>query len=141
MGNYPYDDGMSSTGKAILAEIEHFLARSGMTATKFGVAAVNDGHLVANLRKGLSVTLKTADRVRAYMQRETPAPANLTRNATGGRRIVLVIGGGIAAYKCLDLIRRLRERGMGVRTVLTRAAQEFVTPLSVGALSNERVFT
>jgi phosphopantothenoylcysteine decarboxylase / phosphopantothenate---cysteine ligase len=57
------------------------------------------------------------------------------------KRILLVIGGGIAAYKCLDLIRRLRERGIGVRTVLTKAATEFVTPLSVGALSNERVFT
>ena len=57
------------------------------------------------------------------------------------KRILLIIGGGIAAYKCLDLIRRLRERGIGVRTVLTKAATEFVTPFSVGALSNERVFT
>jgi phosphopantothenoylcysteine decarboxylase / phosphopantothenate---cysteine ligase len=57
------------------------------------------------------------------------------------KRIVLIIGGGIAAYKCLDLIRRLRERGMAVRAVLTKAAQEFVTPLSVGALTNDRVFT
>lgn len=51
------------------------------------------------------------------------------------------MGGGIAAYKCLDLIRRLRERGYGVRAIMTRAAHEFVTPLSVGALTNERVFT
>ncbi len=58
-----------------------------------------------------------------------------------GRRILLVIGGGIAAYKVLDLIRRLKERGTSVRPVMTRAAQEFVTPLSVGALSGERVFT
>lgn len=57
------------------------------------------------------------------------------------KRIVLIVGGGIAAYKCLDLIRRLRERGYGVRAVMTRAAHEFVTPLSVGALTNERVFT
>ncbi len=57
------------------------------------------------------------------------------------QRILLVIGGGIAAYKCLDLIRRARERGMSVRVVMTKAATEFVTPLSVGALSNERVFT
>jgi len=53
----------------------------------------------------------------------------------------LIISGGIAAYKCLDLIRRLRERGYGVRTVMTKAAEQFVTPLSVGAISNERVFT
>jgi phosphopantothenoylcysteine decarboxylase/phosphopantothenate--cysteine ligase len=57
------------------------------------------------------------------------------------KRILLIMGGGIAAYKCLDLIRRLRERGMAVRVVMTKAAQEFVTPLSVGALSNDRVFT
>lgn len=57
------------------------------------------------------------------------------------KRILLIIGGGIAAYKCLDLIRRLRERGALVRVVMTRAAQEFITPLSVSALTNERVFT
>ena len=57
------------------------------------------------------------------------------------RRILLIIGGGIAAYKCLDLIRRLRERGARVRCVMTSAAQQFVTPLSVGALSADHVFT
>ncbi len=56
------------------------------------------------------------------------------------KRILLIIGGGIAAYKCLDLIRRLRERGHHVRVVMTRSAHHFVTPLSVGALTNERVF-
>ena len=56
-------------------------------------------------------------------------------------RIVLIIGGGIAAYKCLEVIRRLKEHSIDVRVVLTKAAQEFVTALSVGALSNERVFT
>lgn len=60
---------------------------------------------------------------------------------TTQKRILLIIGGGIAAYKCLDLIRRLRERGLSVRTVMTAAAQQFVTPLAVGAISNERVFT
>lgn len=58
-----------------------------------------------------------------------------------GKRILLVIGGGIAAYKCLDLIRRLRERGAAVRCVMTAAAKEFVTPLAVGALSADHVFT
>ena len=58
-----------------------------------------------------------------------------------GKRVLLVIGGGIAAYKCLDLIRRLRERGAAVTPVMTRAAQEFVTPLSVGALAAAHVFT
>jgi len=57
-----------------------------------------------------------------------------------GRRILLIIGGGIAAYKALDLIRRLRERGASVVPVLTRAGTEFVTPLSVSALAGEKVF-
>ena len=58
-----------------------------------------------------------------------------------GKRVLLVIAGGIAAYKSLDLIRRLRERGASVRCVLTRAGAEFVTPLSVETLSRERCFT
>ena len=58
-----------------------------------------------------------------------------------GKRILLIIGGGIAAYKSLDLIRRLRERGASVTPVLTRAGTEFVTPLSVSALAGEKVFT
>jgi phosphopantothenoylcysteine decarboxylase/phosphopantothenate--cysteine ligase len=57
------------------------------------------------------------------------------------RRILLIIGGGIAAYKALDLIRRLRERGAKVRCILTKAGQEFVTPLSVGAICGEPAFT
>jgi phosphopantothenoylcysteine decarboxylase / phosphopantothenate---cysteine ligase len=57
-----------------------------------------------------------------------------------GRRILLIIGGGIAAYKALDLIRRLRERGAAVTPVLTRAGAEFVTPLSVSALAGVRVY-
>ncbi|MCV6584800.1 MAG: bifunctional phosphopantothenoylcysteine decarboxylase/phosphopantothenate--cysteine ligase CoaBC [Marinibacterium sp.] len=57
-----------------------------------------------------------------------------------GKRILLIIGGGIAAYKSLDLIRRLRERGASVTPVLTRAAEEFVTPLSVSALAGEKVY-
>ena len=56
-----------------------------------------------------------------------------------GKRILLIIGGGIAAYKALDLIRRLREQGATVSPVLTRAAEEFVTPLSVAALAGQTV--
>ena len=57
------------------------------------------------------------------------------------RSILLVIAGGIAAYKSLDLIRRLRERGAIVRAVMTRAAGEFVTPLAVGALTGGKVWS
>lgn len=58
-----------------------------------------------------------------------------------GKRILLVIGGGIAAYKSLDLIRRLRERGASVRVVMTEAAQQFVTPLAAGAIAGGQVHT
>lgn len=57
-----------------------------------------------------------------------------------GKRILLIIGGGIAAFKALELIRRLRERGAAVTPVLTRAAEEFVTPLSASALAAEKVY-
>ncbi len=57
-----------------------------------------------------------------------------------GRRILLVVGGGIAAYKCLELVRRGRERGLEFRCVTTRAAEQFVTPLSLEALSGNRVW-
>jgi phosphopantothenoylcysteine decarboxylase / phosphopantothenate---cysteine ligase len=57
-----------------------------------------------------------------------------------GKRILLIIGGGIAAYKALDLIRRLRDAGASVVPVLTRAGEEFVTPLSVSALAGEKVY-
>jgi phosphopantothenoylcysteine decarboxylase / phosphopantothenate---cysteine ligase len=66
-----------------------------------------------------------------------PAPA--VEAAT--KRIVLIIGGGIAAYKSLDLIRRLQDRGASVRCILTAAAQHFVTPLAAGALAGERAYT
>ncbi|WP_299957202.1 bifunctional phosphopantothenoylcysteine decarboxylase/phosphopantothenate--cysteine ligase CoaBC [uncultured Roseobacter sp.] len=57
-----------------------------------------------------------------------------------GKHILLIIGGGIAAFKSLDLIRRLRERGASVTPVLTRAGEEFVTPLSVSALAGQKVY-
>jgi phosphopantothenoylcysteine decarboxylase/phosphopantothenate--cysteine ligase len=61
--------------------------------------------------------------------------------AVGSRRVLLIIGGGIAAYKSLDLIRRLQDRGIEVRCVLTAAAQHFITPLAAGALSGARAYT
>ncbi len=60
--------------------------------------------------------------------------------ALTGKKILLIIGGGIAAYKSLDLIRRLRDQGAGVTPVLTKAAEEFVTPLSASALAAEKVY-
>ncbi len=57
------------------------------------------------------------------------------------KTILLIIGGGIAAYKCLELIRRLKERGIGTQVILTRAGEQFVTPLSLASLSGNKVFT
>src|SRR5207237_3536965 len=69
-----------------------------------------------------------------------PAPAH-SFVASPTKRVLLIIGGGIAAYKSLELIRRLKERGLAVRCILTAAAQKFITPLSAGALAGERAFT
>ncbi len=78
----------------------------------------------------------------------SPTPLTTRERATvrpsstaGLPRVTLIIGGGIAAYKALDLIRRLKERHIHVRCVLTRAAQHFITPLSASALSHERCYT
>lgn len=66
---------------------------------------------------------------------------DLTNHMLTNKRVLLIIGGGIAAYKALDLIRRLRDEGADVRCVLTAGGAEFVTPLSVAALSENQVFT
>jgi phosphopantothenoylcysteine decarboxylase/phosphopantothenate--cysteine ligase len=58
-----------------------------------------------------------------------------------GKRILVIVGGGIAAYKSLELVRRLKERGASVRAILTRAGAEFVTPLSLSVLCEEKIFT
>jgi len=57
-----------------------------------------------------------------------------------GKRILLIISGGIAAYKSLELIRLIRQEGASVRCILTKAATQFVTPLSVAALTGEKVY-
>ena len=83
--------------------------------------------------------------VAAVSQAVSQGPVTHPRTPSGDAsnlpRVTLIIGGGIAAYKALDLIRRLRERHIRVRCVLTRAAQQFVTPLAASALSNERCYT
>ena len=57
-----------------------------------------------------------------------------------GRRVLLIVAGGIAAYKSLDLIRRLRERGAAVRVIMTASAKQFVTPLAAAVLSGDKVY-
>jgi phosphopantothenoylcysteine decarboxylase / phosphopantothenate---cysteine ligase len=70
-----------------------------------------------------------------------PAQRKASTAAAATKRILLIIGGGIAAYKSLDLIRRLQDRGASVRCILTPAAAHFVTPLAVGALAGKRAYT
>jgi len=57
-----------------------------------------------------------------------------------GKRVLLIVAGGIAAYKALEVVRRLRQRGAAVRCVVTQAGKEFVTPLSLQALSGDKVY-
>jgi phosphopantothenoylcysteine decarboxylase/phosphopantothenate--cysteine ligase len=82
---------------------------------------------------------------RRDMPEHFEAPTRVSRQAgrapAARMRVLLIIGGGIAAYKSLDLIRRLQDRGAGVRCILTGAAQHFVTPLAAGALCGERAYT
>ena len=91
--------------------------------TILGAAAEETGHEASEL-------------INSPAPKGAPQPA-----ATSALRVLLIIGGGIAAYKALDLIRRLKERGVAVRCILTRAATEFVTPLAAGALAGGHVFT
>ena len=70
-----------------------------------------------------------------------PESKSFNEPKQGTARVLLIIGGGIAAYKSLDLIRRLQDRGVSVRCILTKAAQEFITPLAAGALAGGQVFT
>ena len=60
---------------------------------------------------------------------------------SASRSVLLIIGGGIAAYKVLEVIRRLKDRGIASRCILTKAGEQFVTPLSVSSLAGERCFT
>ena len=72
---------------------------------------------------------------------KSAAPRRAASAPADTKRVLLIVGGGIAAYKSLDLIRRLKERGLDVRCIFTKAAEHFVTPLSAGAIVGERVFT
>jgi phosphopantothenoylcysteine decarboxylase / phosphopantothenate---cysteine ligase len=115
--------------------------------------AIRDALRLRAARSGRSVEdevrviLREASRNGAPSASRTPQETahgltgQASRAAAGLPRVTLVIGGGIAAYKALDLIRRLKERQIHVRCVLTRAAQHFVTPLTASALSNERCYT
>src|SRR5580704_9169988 len=116
--------------------------------------AIRDRLRLRAARNGRSVEDEVRVILREASQHRTPLAAPVSQElsqaftASGAQadastqpRVTLIIGGGIAAYKALDLIRRLKERHIDVRCVLTRAAQQFVTPLAASALSNERAYT
>jgi phosphopantothenoylcysteine decarboxylase/phosphopantothenate--cysteine ligase len=93
--------------------------------------------ILRDLIEGAPMTALPATPASSPGQQPMPRAAGAAHQA----RVTLIIGGGIAAYKSLDLIRRLKERQIRVRCVLTRAAQQFVTPLAASALSGERAYT
>ena len=71
---------------------------------------------------------------------EAPMPG-LTANGTARKRVLLIVGGGIAAYKALEVARRLQDHDIAVTGVMTGGAQQFITPLSLSALTGEKVYT
>src|SRR6185503_12613776 len=110
--------------------------------------AIRDELRLRAARNGRSVEDEVRVILREAAQNQAPAPAlpaPAERPAVDASNrlaaVTLIVGGGIAAYKSLDLIRRLKERRIEVRCVLTKAAQQFVTPLAASALSHERVYT
>jgi phosphopantothenoylcysteine decarboxylase/phosphopantothenate--cysteine ligase len=107
-------------GRSMEEEVRHLLAG------QFGAA----GPVAAS-----PIVQVTKPDVRASRIGPIADPTGKPSPTLANQRILLIIGGGIAAYKSLDLIRRLRERGAAVRVVMTRAAQEFITPLSAGAIA------
>jgi phosphopantothenoylcysteine decarboxylase/phosphopantothenate--cysteine ligase len=91
--------------------------------------------------RGLIEPVEPMAQPAAPVSADLPEDAGAQPGGTRAARVTLIIGGGIAAYKSLDLIRRLKERQIRVRCVLTKAATHFVTELSASALSGEKVFT
>lgn len=137
-------------------QLADWLRQNGLTAQAFAAQVGTSHATVSRLCRGrqrpsmeLAQTIAAMTRGAVmpndFMSPASELPAGASKPTAAlslaGKHILLVIGGGIAAYKCLDLIRRLRERGAIVRVVMTQAAMEFVTPLSVGALAGEAPFT
>jgi phosphopantothenoylcysteine decarboxylase/phosphopantothenate--cysteine ligase len=104
-------------------------------------AARNGRSMEEEVRHLLRESTDTPPAIPAANTAANHAPTGLpAQSALAGKRVLLIITGGIAAYKSLDLIRRLRERGASVRPVMTASAKEFISTLSVGALAADKVF-
>jgi phosphopantothenoylcysteine decarboxylase / phosphopantothenate---cysteine ligase len=129
-------------GRSMEEEIRHILATTDDDNSERAVGAVPD----QARRQTSGPTLKSLHGSERGDEAPANAPAtpdevNRPHLPVAARRILLIIGGGIAAYKSLDLVRRLKERGTTVKVVMTTAAQHFVTPLSAGAVSGGRAYT
>ena len=115
---------------------------SRVETTEATISRLKNGHARPSLELAQRIADATGGAVTANDFLDLgPQAASRPSSGLNGARILLIISGGIAAYKSLDLIRRLREAGCAVRVILTRAAQEFVTPLSVGALAGAAPYT
>ena len=104
-------------------------------------AAANGRSMEEEVRLLLAESAADVPAARAQSAAKAEATSAKPARAAAAHQILLIIAGGIAAYKSLDLIRRLHERGIAVRVVMTKAAQEFITPMSVGAIAGEHPFT
>ena len=104
-------------------------------------AAANGRSMEEEVRLLLAESAADVPAARAQSAAKAEATSAKPARTAAAHQILLIIAGGIAAYKSLDLIRRLRERGIAVRVVMTKAAQEFITPMSVGAIAGEHPFT
>jgi len=115
---------------------------SRVETTEATISRLKNGHALPSLELAGRIAIATGGAVTANDFLD-PAPSQQadSSGSLSGARILLIISGGIAAYKSLDLIRRLKERDCELRVILTRASQEFITLLSVGALAGAAPFT
>ena len=115
-------------------------SRLRVRAAKHGRSVEDEVRHILRSAADETAAFSTSPLAEASLQQDD-VPASEPPRKAATPRVLVIIGGGIAAYKSLDLIRRLKERAVAVRVVMTQAAQEFITPLSVGAISGGKVFT
>jgi phosphopantothenoylcysteine decarboxylase / phosphopantothenate---cysteine ligase len=131
------ETGKSSVASLTVRQLDEALKkRLRLRAARHGRSMEDEGRAI--LRDAAEQSDGSASRRFAPITTAEPKTATPSQDVPS---FLLIIGGGIAAYKSLDLIRRLQERGARLRCILTAAAQRFVTPLAIGALTGERAFT
>ncbi len=107
-----------------------------INTTEATISRLKNGHALPSMEMAGKIAEATGGAVTANDFLDLgPDSASIPGGGLDSARVLLIISGGIAAYKSLDLIRRLKERNCTLHVILTRAAEEFVTPLSVGALT------